>query len=129
MKKFEFQNNDITIEMCGHTLTADAAEVECALSAAHKNLGEFGVRAQRGEADKKEIESLLSDACTKIDTAFGEGTAEKIFRERTVSYHDMCDVVVYIIAACNAFEKNKKELYESYNGNREERRAGLNPVK
>ena len=129
MKKFEFQNNDITIEMLGQTLTADAAEIECELSVAHRELSEFGVRAQRGEADKKEIEALLESACIRIDKAFGKGTAEKIFENRKVSYHDMCDVVVYIIAACNEFEKGKEGLYNAYNGNREERRAGLNPVK
>ena len=129
MKKFEFQNNDITIEMLGHTLQCDAAEIECSLSKAHKDLVEFGVRTQRGETNKKEIEELLAGSCTKIDEAFGAGTAEKIFAGRRVSYHDMCDVVTYIIAACNEFEHGKKSLYDSYNGNREERRAGLNPVK
>lgn len=129
MKKFEFQNNEITIEMLGLTLKADAAEAECEVSAAHKLISDFGAKVMSGKAEKKEIEGVMQEALVKIDNAFGEGTSAELFKNRTVSYHDVCDVICYISSACNEFEANKKELYESFRGNREERRGGPNLVK
>ena len=129
MKKFEFQNNDISIDIMGTMLVADAAVVECEISAAHKLISDFGAKVMSGNASKKEIEGVMQESLEKIDSAFGAGTSERIFKESTISYHDVCDVVCYILAACNEFESEKQNLYKSFKGNRDERRNGLNPVK
>ncbi len=129
MKKFEFQSNEITIEMLGVTLKADAAEAECEISAAHKLISDFGARVMRGEVEKKEIEGVMKEALIKIDNAFGEGASERLFEKHTISYHDICDVICYILAVCNEFEANKQALYSSFRSNREQRRGGPNLVK
>ena len=129
MKKFEFQNNEVEFEMLGYMLKADAAEAEIELSAAQKDLAEFFDKITAGNADKQEIKTHIEFALTKIDAAFGEGTAKALFANRTVSLHDALDVVAYSLAALKEFENNKTDLYKSFRGNREERRTGLNPVR
>ena len=123
MKKFEFSNNDLSFEICGNTLTADAAIVELEISAAQKKILEFASKIRKGEAEKAEIEDCIKFAVDKLDKAFGKGTSEAIFKDRAISLHDCLDVVVYIIAVANEFEENKQVDYDNLKGNRKTRRA------
>lgn len=123
MKKFKFESNDVTIEINGVSLSCDAAIGECEISAAKRDLIEFSEKITAGQADKKEIERHIEFTLKKIDSAFGEGSCESIFKDRAISLHDCVDTVTYIIACFNEFENGKKELYDSFSGSREERRA------
>lgn len=123
MKKFEFQNNNISVEINGVKLSCDAAEGECEITAAKNDLVEFSDKIIEGKADKKEIKKHIEFTLNKIDNVFGEGSSQRIFKDRVVSLHDCTDVVSYVLACFNDFEKSKKELYDSFSGSREERRT------
>ena len=114
MKKFEFQKNHFKTEIAGVELSGDPAEIEIEISKAHKELIAFSDKITAGEAEQDEIEKVMETALEHVDRAFGDGTCEKIFRDRVVSFHDCLDVVVFLIAALNNFESEKKKMYKAF---------------
>lgn len=114
MKKFEFQKNIFETEICGVILAADVTKAEVEISRAQKKLVSFAEKITAGEATENEISDKIMETCQSIDKAFGKGTAEKIFAERTISLHDCMDVVFYVVAALNQFEDGKQDLYKSF---------------
>lgn len=124
MKKFEFNKSTIEIEIAGEKLKCDVTEAEIEMSAAWHNIVKFSNKVTQGMAQRKDITELIETTLEHIDAAFGEGSAKRVFKNRSVSVHDCSDVVMYINGALNEYEDKKKSLYESYNP-----KQGLKAVK
>ena len=84
------------------------------------------MKINAGEATPGAIENAIKDMVALAEELFGKESILKILGTNTVSFHDMCDIFTYLKKSANEFERQKLEFYNSYDLNREERRAKAN---
>lgn len=125
MKKFELGNNTLYIKFPGVEFKRDPALVEAEMGAAQKAIDDFNVKINSGTADKEAIEEIIATLIDRVETALEKGAVKKIIGDKkSVSLHDMCDIVIYIRMCASEFEQRKREEYKSYSLNRDSRRQG-----
>lgn len=118
MRRFEFSTTEFEVDIAGVRLGGDAEMIKIDIINAHSELVKFSEKVLAGKAERADIATQISDFCTKLDSAFGEGTAKEIFDGRTANLHDCVDIAVYIMTALNEYEEKKRAEQESYKVNR-----------
>lgn len=123
MKEFKRFDNTITVKMGEVKFVGDPAVLESITGFATKAVDELNNKMNTGEATPDVIENTIKNLVELADRLFGKDSVSKILGTNTVSFHDMCDIFVYLKKAAFEFEQQKAEFYNSYDLNREERRA------
>ncbi len=126
MKEFKRFDNTITVKMGDAEFKGDPVILEATNGFATKAVEELNNKLNTGEATPDVIENTIKDLVALAEKLFGEGSILKILGTNTISFHDMCDVFIYLKKAAYEFEQQKAVFYKSYDLNREQRRAIAN---
>lgn len=100
--------------MNGAVLEGDVTEVSVEIASAQKKIIEFSQLIVCGAAATADIEESIGFILKKIDGAFGDGSAEKIFAGRKVSFHDCINAVRFIISEINRADAKMAGIYGEY---------------
>lgn len=122
VKKFDFQNNNLKLDIAGHIYEIDTTDPVLV-----KRVLDFANEAQAlsKEMDKKEdyvqaLEDTITFCLDSIDKILGEDTSKEIFTGRKVGLFDCLDVINYITSEVKADRESK---FKVYSPNRAARRA------
>ena len=126
MKEFKRFDNTITVKMGEVKFVGDPAILQSTNGLATKAVEELNNKMNAGEATPEAVENTIKNLVELAESLFGKDSVSKILGKNTVSFHDMCDIFVYIKKASFEFEQQKAVFYQSYDLNREERRAKAN---
>ena len=126
MKEFKRFDNTITVKIGEAEFVGDPVILEATNGMATKAVEGLNTKMNSGEATPEVIENTIKELIALVEKLFGEGSILKILGTNTVSFHDMCDIFVYLKKAAYEFEQRKAVFYQSYDLNREERRAKAN---
>lgn len=121
MIKFEFSDNRLSIDIKNNTYICDPAAAEAEIGRAEKDIADFNKILSAGGAGEFEIKSAAESIAAHIENILGDGALGKIFENRSVSFHDVCDILIYIKGCTMDFERKKSRLYTQYmsSGNKE----------
>lgn len=112
MKKFEFQNNNLEIDIAGHKFQVNP--IEDGLIEKIEEIGKESIKeAERIKKDNssESIKQGMEFMIKQIDALLGEGAAKKIFEKRTINFFDVLDVLAYIKDSIVEFQSEKIAKY------------------
>lgn len=115
MKQFSFNKNSVEIDIQGNTFELDPI-------AAEKIFMELGNKIKGlpgGEADMADPDMVLSvckDIKNALEKLLGKGACKKIWADRTVSFYDCLDLVIFITSEIQAFTNAKIKGYNMASG-------------
>lgn len=121
MKKFEFQNNSLELDIAGHKFELNPIE-DGLLERIEKMGEESKLEAERMREDNSpdSIKMGMNFMVKQIDALLGDGAASKIFEKRTINFFDVLDVLTYIKDSIIEFQSEK---ISKYSPNRVQRRS------
>ncbi len=121
MKKFEFQNNSLELDIAGHRFELNPIE-DGLLERIEKMGEESKLEAERMREDNSpdSIKMGMNFMVKQIDALLGDGAANKIFEKRTINFFDVLDVLTYIKDSIIEFQSEK---ISKYSPNRVQRRS------
>lgn len=120
MKKFEFQNNSLELDIAGYKFELNPIE-DGLLERIEKMGEESKLEAERMREDNSpdSIKMSMNFMVKQIDALLGDGAASKIFEKRTINFFDVLDVLTYIKDSIIEFQSEK---ISKYSPNRVQRR-------
>lgn len=122
VKKFEFKNNDLELDIAGNKFcldTTDPTLIEKVLEFAKE--AEAKAEELKNKDDYvEELKTTIQFCLEAIDNILGEGSSEMIFQGRKVGLFDALDVLNYII---QSVKKGREDKFKEYSPNRAARRA------
>lgn len=118
---FQFKDNAIHLDIAGNVFNINYTE-ELLINV--KNFYEKAAAQAEEIRDSKDYNKTLNKSINllkeTIDSICGEGTANKIFKDREANLYDLIDVINYIYTEVSNFQKEKKNKYSV---NRAQRRS------
>ena len=81
------------------------------VNAARKKLIEFNDKLVMGEATEKDVKNIITAVVSDLENVLGKGEIGVIFADKAISVHDVMDLVVYISAVAEDFERQKGDKY------------------
>lgn len=122
VKKFEFKNNDLELDIAGNKFYLDTTNPTLI-----EKVLEFAKEAEAKAEELKnkddyveELKTTIQFCLEAIDNILGEGSSEMIFQGRKVGLFDALDVLNYII---QSVKKGREDKFKEYSPNRAARRA------
>lgn len=122
VKRFEFKDNKLKLDIAGNIFELDTANPELI-----KRVLDFSEEAQEiaTELSNKEdyaeaLEEAIQFCIDAIDKILGEDASKKIFANRKVTFFDCLDVINFVVSEVNEFRQQK---FQQYSPNRAIRRA------
>ena len=108
---FEILKNTIQIEAGNKIYEVDPVMAEVNVNAARKKLIEFNDKLVMGEATEKDVKNIIKAVVADLENVLGKGEIGIIFADKAISVHDVMDLVVYISAVAEDFERQKGDKY------------------
>ena len=108
---FEILKNTIQIEAGNKIYEVDPVMAEVNVNAARKKLIEFNDKLVIGEATEKDVKNIITAVVADLENVLGKGEIGIIFADKAISVHDVMDLVVYISAVAEDFERQKGDKY------------------
>ena len=108
---FEILKNTIQIEAGNKIYEADPVMAEVNVNAARKKLIEFNDKLVMGEATEEDVKNIITAVVSDLENVLGKGEIGIIFADKAISVHDVMDLVVYISAVAEDFERQKGDKY------------------
>ncbi len=108
---FEILKNTIQIEAGNKIYEVDPVMAEVNVNAARKKLIEFNDKLVMGEATEKDVKNIITAVVADLENVLGKGEIGVIFADKAISVHDVMDLVVYISAVAEDFERQKGDKY------------------
>lgn len=108
---FEISRNTIKIEIENKTYEVEPVMAEVNVNAARKKLVEFNEKLVAGEATPEDVKNVIDEIVQKIENVLGKGEVGVIFADKAISVHDVMDLVMYISAVAEDFERQKGDKY------------------
>mgnify|MGYP006863341842 CR=1 FL=1 len=108
---FEILKNTIQIEAGNKIYEIDPVMAEVNVNAARKKLIEFNDKLVMGEATEKDVKNIITAVVADLENVLGKGEIGIIFADKAISVHDVMDLVVYISAVAEDFERQKGDKY------------------
>lgn len=108
---FEILKNTIQIEAGNKIYEVDPVMAEVNVNAARKKLIEFNDKLVMGEATEKDVKNIITAVVADLENVLGKGEIGIIFADKSISVHDVMDLVVYISAVAEDFERQKGDKY------------------
>lgn len=108
---FEILKNTIQIEAGNKIYEVDPVMAEVNVNAARKKLIEFNDKLVMGEATEKDVKNIITAVVADLENVLGKGEIGIIFTDKAISVHDVMDLVVYISAVAEDFERQKGDKY------------------
>lgn len=108
---FEILKNTIQIEAGNKIYEVDPVMAEVNVNAARKKLIEFNDKLVMGEATEKDVKNIITAVVSDLENVLGKGEIGVIFADKAISVHDVMDLVVYISAVAEDFERQKGDKY------------------
>lgn len=108
---FEILKNTIQIEAGNKIYEVDPVMAEVSVNAARKKLIEFNDKLVMGEATEKDVKNIITAVVADLENVLGKGEIGIIFADKAISVHDVMDLVVYISAVAEDFERQKGDKY------------------
>lgn len=108
---FEILKNTIQIEAGNKIYEVDPVMAEVNVNAARKKLIEFNDKLVMGEATEKDVKNIITAVVADLENVLGKGEIGIIFADKAISVHDVMDLVVYISAVAEDFERQKGDKY------------------
>lgn len=108
---FEILKNTIQIETGNKIYEVDPVMAEVNVNAARKKLIEFNDKLVMGEATEKDVKNIITAVVADLENVLGKGEIGIIFADKAISVHDVMDLVVYISAVAEDFERQKGDKY------------------
>lgn len=125
MKEFKIANNELNINIGTVKFKCDPIIAESHIGKAKKCIEQLNTAVSNGSATSDIIENAIKELCDNFEELAGKGSIRKILNKNIVSFHDMCDIFVYLRKAAEEFEQRKAEFYEYYDKNRAQRRGAV----
>ena len=108
---FEILKNTIQIEAGNKIYEVDPVMAEVNVNAARKKLIEFNDKLVMCEATEKDVKNIITAVVADLENVLGKGEIGVIFADKAISVHDVMDLVVYISAVAEDFERQKGDKY------------------
>lgn len=108
---FEILKNTIQIEAGNKIYEVDPVMAEVNVNAARKKLIEFNDKLVMGEATENDVKNIITAVVADLENVLGKGEIGVIFADKAISVHDVMDLVVYISAVAEDFERQKGDKY------------------
>ena len=108
---FEILKNTIQIEAGNKIYEVDPVMAEVNVNAARKKLIEFNDKLVMGEATEKDVKNIITAVVADLENVLGKGEIGIIFADKAISVHDVMELVVYISAVAEDFERQKGDKY------------------
>lgn len=126
-RKFEFQNNNLELEIAGNLFEIDIADKEMVKALINYHAESMAIadklskEAKKEDADySKALHECIELVIKGIDSTLGEGSSKKIFKNREVRLFDALDVMNFIL---NEYNQARDKNFNKYSSNRAQRRA------
>lgn len=117
MKKFEFSNYKIEVDIAGKVFALDCSTVTGDyLLDVSKELRELSSSAKNNKVSSEDIIAFGKRA---IDHLLGEGSTDKIFEGRTILSDDVLDIIIFLTQTQSEFQRERHQAMM----NRAQRRA------
>ena len=111
MKEFKIANNQLYINIGGVKFECDPIIAESHIGKARKCIDKLNIAVSNGDATSEIIEDAIKELAENFEELAGKGSVRKVLNKRVVSFHDMCDIFVYLKKAAEDFEKGKAKFY------------------
>lgn len=122
VKKFEFKDNNLTLDISGAKFKIDTSDPELVA-----RVLKFGEEAEekankigKKEDFSKALEDMIEFCTTSIDTILGKGASKEIWGNRPITFFDALDVINYIM---DSVKEDRSKKFNKYTPNRAKRRS------
>lgn len=113
---FQFRDNAIHLDIAGEKFDIEyGPEVIRKI----KNFQEENLDKMKNSEAKKDteevekaIDEITSVLIELINTMCGDGAVEKIFKNRSINYYDLIDILDYITVEINKYREEKNKKYD-----------------
>lgn len=107
-----FSFEPLTLELQGHTFGIDTGseKVANAIVDLVKKIQDLEIEETEGE--KPKIQLLAEAQVSFLDSVLGEGSFEKIFENRLVTYDDLEELSCYILNQITEFKNKRLSQYK-----------------
>ena len=121
MKKFEFKNNILELDIAGEIFKIDAAATSTKLKHVAKKFDEVAKAfADKDNLDDNTVKIACETTCHCVDEILGEGAMNRILKSKDkVTFYDCMDVYMFVVEEIRHFNAQKGNQYKL---NREQRR-------
>ena len=121
-KRFEFRDNRLKLDIDGNIFEIDTTDPELVGRVHEFTVGaqEMASKLSQKEHYAEALKEAIQFCLDTIDSILGEGSSNKIFAGRKVSFFDCLDVIEYITTEINA---DRESRFQKYSPNRAARRT------